>query len=434
MVKKLLRKLTPKRALLFYHYLKAETASIKHANPSKGMIVIGVTGTKGKSSTANFIWAGLSGAGVKTGLQSTANLKIGTAELENRYHMTMPNPFAIQANLKRMAAAGCKIAIVETTSEGILQSRHKGINYDILVFTNLTPEHITSHGTFENYKATKQRLFKELKKQPHKTLAGVEIPKTIIINSDSPHADDFLKFPADHKFTYGISSNADFKAEDIRENERNLSFGVSGRRVELKIPGVFNVLNALPVFPICRILGLSVEDAIRGLETLTAIPGRMETIIEKPFRVIVDYAHEKESMTALMETAQKIKGGGKIIVLLGAEGGGRDKTKRPLMGSIVGQQADYVVVSNVDPYEESPMNIINDIAAAAKEEGKIENRDLFLIEDRRAGIKKCLELAAPGDLVLITGKGSEQSMIIGNQRIAWDDRRVVKELFGIIEK
>lgn len=439
-MKQLLRKLTPKSALLFYHFLKAKAASFKYRNPSRGMIVIGITGTKGKSSAGNFLWAGLTGAGIKTGLLSTANIRIGDRELPNRYHMTMPNPFMIQSNLRRMAEQDCRIAIVETTSEGILQSRHKGINYDMLVFTNLTPEHIRSHGTFENYKAAKQKLFKELSKHSHKIFDGFKVPKTIIVNNDSDHASDFYKFSADQKYSYSIKNDSDFKAENVNEDASGVSFAIGKTSVRLRIPGLFNVLNALPLFAVCRVLEIPPERAALGLGKLTAIPGRMETIINDPFRVIVDYAHEKESMNALISAARKMikksipeaihKTGeqGRVIVLLGAEGGGRDKTKRALMGEIAGRGADIAVISNVDPYEEPPMNIINEIANSAIKAGKTAGRDLFLIEDRREGIKKCLETARPGDLVLITGKGSEQSMIIGDKKIPWDDRKVVRDL------
>lgn len=428
-MKNLIKKITPKFFLSFYHFLKACAAAVIYGFPSNNLIIAGVIGTKGKSSAANFIWAGLTGAGIKTGLLSTANLRIGDEESLNYYHMTMPSPFIIQKMLRRMVKRGCQAAVIETTSEGALQSRHRGINYDILVFTNLTPEHIQSHGTFENYRRAKQTIFKSLNGQTRKIVSGKTIPKTIIANADSPEANNFIKFPADEKITYGIENQADVRALSVQEGEGGVSFVIDGKVANLKIAGKFNASNALPAFAIGRVLGLPVEKIIVGLESLKSIPGRMEIIMKQPFKVIVDYAHEKESLTALLNAAKSLKKSqGRIILLLGAEGGGRDKSKRPVMGKIGAQKADYLIISNVDPYEENPGQIIKDIAESAAVEGKTEGIDLFSIENRREGIKRAISLAQAGDIVLITGKGSEQSMIIGGKQIPWDDRVVVKEL------
>ena len=187
--------------------------------------------------------------------------------------------------------------------------------------------------------------------------------------------------------------------------------------------------NALPAIAIGRLLGISDDCIKKGLNNLRLIPGRMEVIKEgQPFTLIVDYAHEKQSITGVLKTANAMKKpDAKTIILLGAEGGGRDKAKRPIMGELAGKMADYLVVSNVDPYEDDPTEIVEDIAVVAEKFGKVRNKDLFVIEDRRAGISKALSLAKAGDIVLITGKGAEQSMIIGGKSIPWDDRVIVKE-------
>ena len=193
--------------------------------------------------------------------------------------------------------------------------------------------------------------------------------------------------------------------------------------------GKFNVYNALPAIAIADLFKINQNKIVKGLKNLEIIPGRMEPIYAgQNFNVYVDYAHEKQSITKIIETVEKIKKPeAKIVILLGAEGGGRDKTKRPIMGEIAAKETDYVIVSNVDPYEDDPKEILEDIAKSAEKNGKTRNKDLFVIEDRRLGIQKALELAQKDDYVLITGKGAEQSIIIGGKKYDWDDRQVVKE-------
>lgn len=434
-----------------YHYLLAISGAISYGFPSRKMIVIGVTGTKGKTSAINFIWSTLMAGGLKTGIITTANIRIGDEEVLNKYHMTMPGRFVIQSYIKKMAKAGCKYCLIETTSEGIKQFRHIGINYDIAVFTNLSPEHLPSHGgSFENYKNKKLELFKILSKLPRKKIDEKTIGKVMLANADSEHAKDFLQFDADKKITLGIEKSADLSAKNIMEKADGVSFEVGTQKYEISIPGRFNVYNALPAIAIATLAGVSDENIKRGLKKLFVIPGRMERInCGQNFRVLVDYAHEKQSMTNVLQTAKVIArpaeeipldkpcpglgesrgipSAGKIIVLLGAEGGGRDKTKRADMGEISANLADFVVVSNVDPYDDDPKEILESIATIAEKFGKVRNKNLFVIEDRREGIKKAIALAKENDVVIITGKGAEQSMVIKGERIPWDDRKVVKE-------
>jgi UDP-N-acetylmuramoyl-L-alanyl-D-glutamate--2,6-diaminopimelate ligase len=429
-IKKLIKKLLPEKLFLRYHWGLAHLAAYYYGHPTDKMTVIGITGTKGKTSVGNFLWSVLNENGLKTGLTGTANIRIGDKEIMNKYHMTMPGRFVLQKFFSQMLDAGCKYCIVETTSEGIKQYRHVGINYDWVIFTNLTPEHLSSHGgSFEEYKKKKGELFATLKNHK-KNIDGVEVKSLSIINNDDPHKDFFLSFSADKKITYGLETDAALIATNIIGNEEGVSFNVGEENYKLNIVGAFNIYNALPAIIVGKEAGLSSEQIKNGLAKLNLIPGRMEKInLGQDFTVIVDYAHEKESMTRAMETAEMISKNtnGKIIVNLGAEGGGRDKAKRALMGEIVGRRADYVVVSNVDPYDDDPTEIAEDIAKVAETNGKIRNENLFVIEDRRAGINKCLSLANSGDVVIITGKGAEQSMVIGNQNIPWDDRTIVKE-------
>ncbi|MDO8743000.1 MAG: UDP-N-acetylmuramyl-tripeptide synthetase, partial [Candidatus Azambacteria bacterium] len=384
----------------------------------------------------------LNAAGYKTGLVGTANIRIGDIEMPNRYHMTMPGRFILQGLLKKMLKTGCEYCIVETTSEGIKQWRHCGIFYDIAVFTNLHPEHLQSHGgSFEKYKLAKGKIFAGLAKSNRKVINGKKIEKIIIANNDDSHKDYYLSFLADKKLTFGLSDGANFRACNIKNAPNGLEFFVGHNQYEINILGNFNVYNALPAIAIGFELGIAPEKIKEGLKNLKIIPGRMEKIDEgQDFLVFVDYAHEREGMNAVLDTARDLavpvpklpfvetKGHKpKVILLLGAEGGGRDKSKRPILGEIAAKKTDFMVISNVDPYEDDPKEICEDIAYAAEKYGKKRNENLFVIEDRREGIKKALSLARENDIVLITGKGAEQSIIIGGNSYPWDDRVVVRE-------
>jgi UDP-N-acetylmuramoyl-L-alanyl-D-glutamate--2,6-diaminopimelate ligase len=429
-----MKKLIPPQLILLYHRLKAMLASVRYGFPSKKMIVIGVTGTKGKTSTINFIWSVLTAGGFKTGIISTANIRIGENEFLNKYHMTMPGPMVVQKLLADMVEAGCQYCIVETTSEGLKQSRHIGIDYDIGVFTNLSPEHLQSHGgSFEKYREMKRRMFEVLSNH-RKKINGKFVEKVIIANTDSEHASFYLEARADKKITFGIKSSADYRAEQVHDSATGVTFSLKGKNFKLSIMGAFNVYNALPAIAIAQLVGISDAQIAKGLQTLEIIPGRMEIINEgQPFTVIVDYAHERESITGILQTAQNMRSpDAKIIISLGAEGGGRDKAKRPVMGELAAKMSDYLVVTNVDPYEDDPKEILEDIAQSAEKFSMKRDQNLFVIEDRRAGINKALSLAKPQDIVLITGKGAEQSIVIGGKSAPWDDRLVVREELGRI--
>ncbi|CAN5193978.1 UDP-N-acetylmuramoyl-L-alanyl-D-glutamate--2,6-diaminopimelate ligase [soil metagenome] len=429
-MKKLLRKLVPEKLILGYHAGRSYATAFKYGFPAKGMIIIGVTGTKGKTSATNYIWSVLSAAGYKTGIISTANIRIGDEQLLNKYHMTMPGRSAIQDLLKQMGKAGCEICLVETTSEGLKQYRHVGISYDCAVFTNLTPEHLPSHGgSFEKYKQAKGILFASLSHSPPKKLRGEIFPKTIVANSDSEHADYYLSFKAERKVTFGITKQADIRGTDLKSTGSGVAFKVGEEAYETTIPGTFNVYNALPAIAIAKLLKATPAQIAKGLNELTVIPGRMERIEEaKDFAVFVDYAHEGASVAGALEAGRLLAGAkGKVIFLLGAEGGGRDTKKRPVMGKLSAEQADYTIVSNVDSYDDDPLPIVEDIAVAAEKAGAVRNKNLFAIPDRREGIRKALQLAGKGDVVLITGKGAEQTMILSGVTEKWDDRTVVRE-------
>jgi UDP-N-acetylmuramoyl-L-alanyl-D-glutamate--2,6-diaminopimelate ligase len=430
-MKKIIKRLMPKFLLSFYHLTLAHLGAFIYGFPSKKMVVIGVIGTRGKTTTANYIWSILQAAGKKTGITGTANIRIGDEERMNEYHMTMPGRFVVQKLMKEMLDKDCRYAVIETPSEGIEQWRHKGIVYDVLVLTTLYPEYLAIHNwDYERLKKMDQKIFAELMRQPRKTVWGEKVPKVIVLNNDNEDVGLFEGFPADKKLTYGTKPPADLVAENIMAGSTGVSFLIGPERYVLKTLGSFNVPNALAAIAATTALGIDSDLIKKGLDSISSVPGRMEAIdANQPFSVFIDYAHDKGSMESALKAANELKptDDSKVIVVLGAEGGGRDKKKRPVMGELAAKLADYAVVTNVDPYDDDPMEIIEDIAGAAEKAGKTRGKDLFVIEDRREGIKKAFLLAKKSDIVLVTGKGAEQSMILKDAEIPWDDREVARQ-------
>jgi len=410
-----------KKMLPVYHFLLAKISAFIYGYPSEKMIIIGVTGTSGKSSTSYFIAQILESTGFKVGLTSTTLFKIGEQEWLNDKKMTMLGRFQTQKFLRQMVKANCQMAIIETSSQGIEQFRHIGINYDILVLTNLYPEHIEAHGGFENYKKSKGQLFaflnncstkkfsqifnnQEIKKLETEKLRKKQyINKTIVVNVDDEHAKYFLNFWAEDKITFN-----------------------GEKKYETKLLGRYNNYNVNAAAAVAKILGVSEEKIKTAMINLKHLPGHLEFIPNnRNLKIIVDYAFEPEALKKLYETVKELPHQ-KIIHILGSAGGGRDKARRPIMGRIAAENADIIIVTNEDPYDENPEIIINEVVAGVAPTFKSEN--LYKILDRREAIKKVLAEAQKDDLILITGKGAEQSICVaGGKKIPWDDRKIVKE-------
>ncbi len=427
-IKKVARKVIPQGAIDALHYPEAHYYARKYHFPADHMIVIGVVGSKGKTTTSNMIWAVLSATGAKVGQIGTANIRIGDKEELNKYHMTMPGPAALQKVLAQMKSAGCKYAVMEVPSEAQTQWRHIGINFDVLVFTNVEREIMASHrGSMDILHQHNKRVFNATAKAKRKNIDGKQIAKIIIANADSKDSSAYLNFNVDTKATYSTKAPSNYKAKNISSDSKGVDFELNLDTYHINVMGEINAENATAAVAVGKELGLDRKTIQKGLISLKTIPGRMEPInTGQPFTVLVDYAHSPASMDALMKSAKAMTKG-KIITLLGAEGGGRDVEKRPIMGKTAGEMSDYVVITNVDPYEDNPQTIIDDIAKGAHEAGMVDEKDLFCIQDRRAGIRKALKLAKKNDLVLITGKGAEQSIVINGKSSPWDDRKVVRE-------
>lgn len=421
MIKSFLRQFVPESLISAYHLCLAKAANLWYGRPSEKLIVIGVTGTSGKSTTVSFIGQILEHAGLLVGSTSTATIKIGQHEEPNKQKMTSLGRFQTQKLLAQMVDAGCTHAIIETTSQGIVQHRHLGINYDIVVLTNLWPEHIEAHGSFEAYKQAKLMLFRHLTRRPHKQLNGRTISKVIVVNGNNEHANDFLACSADRKIAFEID-------QEIELTATGASFMALGVPMELHLPGKFNVANALAAATVAMALDVPTPIIAEGVSKLQGAPGRLEFIRQgQPFTAIVDFAFEPVAMKNLYETIALMPYK-RLIQVLGSCGGGRDVARRPILGQMAGETADVVIVTNEDPYDDDPMEIINDVAMGVARAGKTPDVDFFVIPDRAEAIKKAVTLAEPGDMVLVTGKGSEPVMALTHGKlIPWDDRAAVRE-------
>ncbi len=456
-VKQLLKRIVPDAVILFYHRMLSWAAAVWYRHPSREMMVIGVTGTNGKSTTCHLIGRVLDATGYKVGLATTVEFRIGASQWLNNTKMTMLGRFALQKLLRRMADADVKYAILEVSSQGIAQHRIDNIDFDMAVFTNLTPEHIEAHGGFENYKLEKGKLFASLTTAVNKyaIIEGTEevvyygdefynrkpsekVCKTIIVNGNDPYHDYFLSFDALEKYCYGIELNVREECRNVSATQVQLTstgsdFCVGGMNFEIMLPGMYNVYNTLAAIAVGLTRGMDFSVIAQALSGPIAVPGRFERIDEgQPFEVIVDYAPEVASMTQLYTVIDVIKKG-RVIHVLGSCGGGRDKSRRPILGRIAGSHAQIVIVTNEDPYDDDPMTIIQEVAAGAIEVGKKEGETLFTILERKEAISKALALACPGDIVLITGKGAEQAMCVGRgKKIPWDDRRTARQLLQLM--
>lgn len=419
--------------LSFYHWLLAKIAAIYYRHPSDELIVIGVTGTNGKTTTVNFISQILECLGQKNGLASTVNFKVADKEWLNDKKMTMLGRFQTQKLLRQMVDRGCRYAIIETSSQGIDQYRHSGINYDVVVFTNLTPEHIEAHGGFKNYRAAKEKLFYHLAKSKKKKIKSSVVDKIIISNIDDDETDRLRKIVVDQFITYGFNNSCDYQGKHILLDDGLAALEIENHIIKTKILGKFNNYNLLAALVTARILGFNIEETSDC--HISGVPGRQEFIDNKgKFKILVDYAPEPQSLKHLYKAIELLPKQ-RLIHVLGSCGGGRDLARQPILGELAGQKANIVIITNEDPYDDDPQEIVDNVASGAIKAGKELDNNLFKVLDRREAIEKALVLAEDDDLVLITGKGAEQFICGANgQKIKHDDRQVVRELLKNLKK
>jgi len=455
-MKSFLKKFMSPSMILWTHHFRGWLAATLNGYPgrskmplgsmSKGMQIIGVTGTNGKTTTCHMIAEILERANYRVGLASTINFKIGNREWKNKTKMTTVSPFALQKFLKECLKAGCHFVIIETTSHAIAQYRNFGIDYEIAVMTNVTHDHLDYHGTFENYLMTKVKLF--------------DTGRTInIINADDKSARMLAELPSKRTITYGVENPAAFRNGRRNRPACHASMqGVAGRpevlgkkilieannslvslvtpigqvAYNLQLPGRFNIYNALAATAVAVALGIHLDVARQALEGIDVIPGRMEKVdVGQSFTVLIDYAHTPDALEKIYQTLEQAKRA-RIIAVLGACGD-RDRSKRPIMGALAGHFADIVIITNEDPYTEDPVKIMDEVASgvprgATKEHPMTFGENFFKIKSRRLAMEKALNLAYKDDIVIITGKGAEECIVVGTEKVPWSDRKVAKEI------
>ncbi len=438
-------------------------------SPSKRLVVIGVTGTEGKSSTVSFIWQLLNLCGKKAGFISTVEYSFGGEAQANPEHQTTPEAPVIQHHLNRMLENGCQYAVVESSSHGLSAKLNRlgNVLFDCAVFMNVTLEHLEFHENFENYRNDKANLFRALDRHDHvKTISGEEkkIPSIGIVNLEDPCAEYFIKSTS--KNVYGFTANglAGKSAAEIGENavslpkipenlrymtgmniasaRYGLEFKVSAdgegaafpecfdpvlprKRttfdVRASFPGAFNCYNLMAaITAVSSVTGLSFSEVADKVPDVKPVKGRM-TLVEKgqPFELIVDYAHTPSSFETIFPPLRK-RCTGKMFCLFGS-GGERDRTKRPLQGEIAARFCDFVFLSDEDPRGEDPETLLREIAAGASREGKREGENLFIIPDRKKAIRELFKMAGKGDIVLLLGKSHENSIIYRDFVMPYDE-------------
>ncbi len=419
-----LKRLVPQRLSLaiapFYHYAIAFIGALVYHFPSRDIYVVGITGTKGKTTTAELINAILEEAGYTTALSSTLRVKIAARSRRNKLKMTMPGRFFLQRFLRQAVRSGCEYAIIEMTSEGARQFRHTFISLNALIFTNLSPEHIESHGSYEAYRKAKLDIATALENSPKRN-------KIIIVNEDDAEA---MRFLATH-----VPIKKSFRrqyAEPIIHTSHGIRFCYRGQKISTRLFGTFNIYNMLAAATFAESQHIPAQTIIAALTAYQGTRGRMEVVslpdIRLPFNVIVDYAHTPDSLKQAYEAIP-----GKKVCVLGGTGGGRDTRKRAPMGSLAATHCRRSILADEDPYDEDPNKIIMDVAAGMPR-GSYE-----ISRDRRVAIRKALQYAESNETVIITGKGTDPFIMGPNgSKVPWDDAEVVRDemrlLFGHEQK
>jgi len=412
-----LKKIIPpavfKKVQPYYHYALAYIGALKYKHPSKDITVIGITGTKGKSSTTEILARILREDGKKVASVSTIQFQIDGHAERNLFKMTMPGRFFIQKFLRDAVNAGCEYAVLEMSSEGAKQYRHRFIDIDALIFTNLTPEHIESHGSFANYKNAKLSIAQAVADSPKR-------PRFLVANVDDDHGTDFLDFPVEHAIPYSLK---DLTLHSLHKD--SVSLVLTDVTIRVPLVGLFNVYNTLAAITLAQAFGVSLESIQKSLRDIPAIAGRVEHFespsgARKKVTAVVDYAHTPDSLAQLYQAfPNQYK-----VCVLGNTGGGRDTWKRPEMGTIAEHYCDEIILTNEDPYDEDPLEILQDM-----KKGMSDNAPVEIIMDRKKAIKTALTRAPQDSCVLISGKGTDPYIMGPNgTKQTWSDADVVKEL------
>ncbi|NLB70928.1 MAG: UDP-N-acetylmuramoyl-L-alanyl-D-glutamate--2,6-diaminopimelate ligase [Chloroflexi bacterium] len=402
-------------------------AAATHNFPARKLRMIGVTGTDGKTSTASMIHHILTQARLKAGMISTVNALVGAQEIDTGFHVTTPDSPAIQALLAEMVRAGMTHCVLESTSHGLAQGRAIASEFDIAVVTNVTHEHFDYHGDYQHYLKAKGLLFESLWVTSQKKIGN---PRLAVLNKDDKSYGYLKRTATPNQVSYSRINQADLWADNIQNSPSELRFdchiGEAVYPVITPMVGIYNVSNALAALG-TTILGLGVEEelAVKALASQDTVPGRMERIdLGQDFIAIVDFAHTPFALEAALETARGLTEG-KVIAVFGSAGL-RDREKRRMMPITSIKGADITILTAEDPRTESLDDILQDMAEAAVSVGGVEGKSFYRVGDRGDAIRKAIELAKPGDLVMACGKGHEQSMCFITTEYAWDDRTAMR--------
>jgi UDP-N-acetylmuramoyl-L-alanyl-D-glutamate--2,6-diaminopimelate ligase len=399
--------------------------------PARKLVMIGITGTDGKTTTSTLLYSMLKSAGIGTGMISTVSAVLGDQELDTGLHVTTPTSPEVQGYLDRMVKAGLTHCVLEATSHGLAQHRVAACDFDVAVVTNIQHEHLDFHGSWENYRDAKALLFRNLMEGARKAQAPAKL--AVINLDDAPSADYLLDIPADYHFRYAISARPDANifAREIRYEPAatHLVASIDGERlvIESALVGEFNVSNLLAAITAAYSLGVSLSAIKAGAEAVKGIAGRMERIDEgQGFLAIVDFAHTPNALRRALEAARlMIPSSGRVIVVFGCAGL-RDPEKRVKMGHIAAEKADLTVITAEDPRTEILDDILAATADACAGVGGIEGETFWRVPDRGEAIYRAVQMARPGDIVLSCGKGHEQSMCFGTVEYPWDDRQAMR--------
>jgi UDP-N-acetylmuramoyl-L-alanyl-D-glutamate--2,6-diaminopimelate ligase len=405
----------------------ADIAAAFYGFPARGLKVVGITGTKGKTTTTYLTSAVLEAAGHSTGLLSSVEFKIGAHFQVNGSQFTTPESLEVQELLRAISDEGGEYAVVESTSHGLKLNRLRNMEYDVGVFTNLYPDHLDFHPNMEDYLESKGLLFRWLDESVDK---GVE--KTAVLNADDPNS-EYLRGQTSKArvLTYGVKAEADVTAPGAELSDRGSRFKLRTPAgsiwIDSPLPGLFNVYNSLAAATVGISQGASLDAIAEALHSVQGVPGRVERIENgQPFSVIVDYAHMPESLASVLQALRPLALG-RLIVVFGC-GGDRDPGRRTGMGRVAAENADFTVICNDNPRNEDPLDIIEAIADAMLKAGKHEGHDFVRIPDRRDAMKFAFENAHASDVVLVAGKGHEPYLIIGDRYLPWDDRQVARDV------
>lgn len=419
---------------LLWHRIKAQIAAQRYGFPADHMVVIGVTGTNGKTTTTHMVEHLLRRAGKKVAMISTVEFRIDGAIEPNDSKMTTLSPFKTQAFLKKCLKNGIEYVVIETSSHALHQHRLWGVEFNIGVLTNITHEHLDYHVTMEAYKNAKKRLFENVdntcQMEPTERVADIPHHPAMVLNTADLYFEEFKNMDCANKITYGLNRGMLMAMEAVTYSDHSEFFlRTPAEEVEVYLPlaGAFNIENALAAAGVAMACDVDLEDIQAGLGSFPGVPGRMERIVSpQGFEVMVDFALTPDALQKLYRTLGQTKQG-RLIGIIGGTGE-RDREKRPMLGKIVAENTDLTIVTDEEPYSEDPKVIINAVLDGAKSANKHMDEDLFMIEDRYKAIEFAIQNAQPNDTIVVTGMGNFQTRAMNEGMMDWDEREIVREI------